>query len=86
MSNQSNPETKHLQASIGLFNPTPSFCYIAPGPYGCQTNPNVQCRFADTAPYFYEAFAQVWIQLAVSNFVICIIILIFRLIGQVVIT
>jgi len=44
--------------SIGLFNPTPSFCYIAPGPYGCQDDPDVECRFANTAPYFYEAFAQ----------------------------
>lgn len=50
--------------SIGLFNPTPSFCYIAPGPYGCSSNDEVDCRFGDTAPYFYEAFAQFWIQLA----------------------
>eukprot|EP00984_Skeletonema_dohrnii_P036837 scaffold38258_cov139-Skeletonema_dohrnii-CCMP3373.AAC.1 len=50
--------------SIGLFNPTPGFCYITPGPYGCQNDPNVTCRFGKTAPYFYEAFAQGWIQLA----------------------
>jgi len=50
--------------SIGLFNPTPGFCYITPGPYGCKNDPNVTCRFETTAPYFYEAFAQAWIQLA----------------------
>ena len=50
--------------SIGLFNPAPGFCFIAPGPYGCKNNPDVECRFGTTAAYFYEAFAQGWIQLA----------------------
>ncbi|KAK1735761.1 G protein-coupled receptor family protein [Skeletonema marinoi] len=50
--------------AIGLFNPTPGFCYITPGPYGCKNDPNVTCRFETTASYFYEAFAQAWIQLA----------------------
>lgn len=52
-------------ASIGLFNQTPAFCYIAPHPYGCANNPDTPCeRFGTTYPYFYEAFAQFWIQLA----------------------
>jgi hypothetical protein len=37
---------------------------IAPGPYGCKCNPDVECRFEYTAAYFYEAFAQGWIQVA----------------------
>jgi len=41
--------------SIGLFDRTPSFCYIARGSDG---------SFQNTAPIFYEAFAQIWIQLA----------------------
>ena len=53
-----------IGVSIGLYNPTPAFCYIAPAPYGCETNPDVPCRFGKTAAYFYEAFAQGWIQLA----------------------
>jgi len=53
-----------IGVSIGLFNPTPGFCYIEPAPYGCKTNPDVPCRFEKTAAYFYEAFAQGWIQLA----------------------
>lgn len=53
-----------IGVSIGLFNPTPGFCYITPGPYGCKSNPEVECRFGTTAAYFYEAFAQGWIQLA----------------------
>jgi len=53
-----------ISVSIGLYNPTPAFCYIAPGPYDCSTNPDVPCRFGTTATYFYEAFAQGWIQLA----------------------
>lgn len=52
-------------ASIGLFNPTPSFCYISPAPFGCLGNDDVPCeRFGTTFPYFYEAFGQFWIQLA----------------------
>ena len=52
-------------ASIGLFNPTPSFCYISPAPFGCLGNDEVPCeRFGTTFPYFYEAFGQFWIQLA----------------------
>eukprot|EP00567_Pseudictyota_dubia_P005595 CAMPEP_0197441010 /NCGR_PEP_ID=MMETSP1175-20131217/7381_1 /TAXON_ID=1003142 /ORGANISM="Triceratium dubium, Strain CCMP147" /LENGTH=468 /DNA_ID=CAMNT_0042971223 /DNA_START=227 /DNA_END=1633 /DNA_ORIENTATION=- len=52
-------------ASIGLFNKTPAFCYIAPAPYGCTKNPDVPCTLHGTTfPYFYEAFAQIWIQLA----------------------
>jgi len=52
-------------AAIGLFNPTASFCYIAPRPYGCLGNDDIPCyRFGTTFPYFYEAFAQFWIQLA----------------------
>ena len=53
-----------ISASIGLYNPTPAFCYIAPGPYDCSTNPDVPCRFETSATYFYEAFGQGWIQLA----------------------
>jgi len=53
-----------IGVSIGLFNPTPAFCYIALGPYGCKSNPDVECRFEYTAAYFYEAFAQGWIQVA----------------------
>ena len=53
-----------IGASIGLFNPTAGFCYITPGPYGCNTDPDVACRFQYTAAYFYEAFAQGWIQVA----------------------
>ena len=52
-------------ASIGLFNPTPSFCYISPAPFGCLGNDDIPCeRFGTTSPYFYEAFGQFWIQLA----------------------
>ena len=51
-------------AAIGLFNPTASFCYIAPSPFGCLGS-DIPCdRFGTTFPYFYEAFAQFWIQLA----------------------
>jgi hypothetical protein len=56
--------------SIGLFNPTQGFCYITPGPYGCQTNPDVPCRFEHTAAYFYEAFAQGWIQVAFVGIIV----------------
>ena len=53
-----------IGVSIGLFNPTPAFCYIAPGPYGCEEDPNLPCHFERSAAFFYEAFAQGWIQLA----------------------
>jgi len=59
-----------IGVSIGLFNPTPGFCYIAPGPYGCKTNPDVPCRFEYTAAYFYEAFAQGWIQVAYVGIIV----------------
>jgi len=52
-------------AAIGLFNPTASFCYIAPSPFGCLGSDDIPCdRFGTTFHYFYEAFAQFWIQLA----------------------
>mmetsp|Transcript_15331 Transcript_15331/g.21805 ORF Transcript_15331/g.21805 Transcript_15331/m.21805 type:complete len:391 (+) Transcript_15331:258-1430(+) len=50
--------------SIGLFNPTPGFCYITIGPYGCKANPDVSCPFEISAAWFYEGFGQAWIQLA----------------------
>ena len=53
-----------IGASIGLFNPTPGFCYITPGPYGCMDDPDMPCRFEKSAALFYEFFAQFWIQLA----------------------
>uniref|UniRef100_A0A7S2K929 G-protein coupled receptors family 1 profile domain-containing protein n=1 Tax=Skeletonema marinoi TaxID=267567 RepID=A0A7S2K929_9STRA len=56
--------------AIGLYNPTPAFCYIAPGPYDCTTNPDVPCPFETTAPYFYEVFAQGWIQLAYVGIIV----------------
>eukprot|EP00984_Skeletonema_dohrnii_P016499 scaffold7349_cov129-Skeletonema_dohrnii-CCMP3373.AAC.4 len=56
--------------SIGLFNPTPGFCYITAGPYGCKSNPDVPCPFETTAPYFYEAFAQGWIQVAYVGIIV----------------
>jgi len=52
-----------ISVSIGLFNPTPGFCYITPS-LGCKDSSAGECRFGNTAPYFYEAFAQGWIQLA----------------------
>eukprot|EP00984_Skeletonema_dohrnii_P036133 scaffold36756_cov150-Skeletonema_dohrnii-CCMP3373.AAC.1 len=55
---------------IGLYNPTPAFCYIATGPYDCTTNPDVPCPFETTAPYFYEAFAQGWIQVAYVGIIV----------------
>lgn len=54
-----------IGVSIGLFNPTPGFCYITPGSYGTQCSlAGDNCKFQSTAAYFYEAFAQGWIQLA----------------------
>ncbi len=59
-----------IGASIGLFNPTPAFCYIATGPYDCTTNPDVSCPFENSAAYFYEAFGQGWIQLAYVDIIV----------------
>ena len=54
-----------IGVSIGLFNPTPGFCYITPGSYGTNCSlAGENCKFQSTAAYFYEAFAQGWIQLA----------------------
>ena len=54
-----------IGVSIGLFNPTPGFCYITPGSYGTKCSlAGDNCKFQSTAAYFYEAFAQGWIQLA----------------------
>jgi hypothetical protein len=50
--------------AIGLFNPTPAFCYIAPqGPPGC-ASAGTCTKFGDSFPIFYELFAQLWIQIA----------------------
>ena len=51
--------------SIGLYNPTGAFCFIAPWPPRCNGNPDVDCeRFGDTHSLYYEFFAQLWLQIA----------------------
>ena len=63
--------------SIGLINPTDAYCHIAPGPYGCDEDPNVPCPFEKTYKYFGFAFSLGWILLAivviiVTNLLICL--------------
>ncbi len=59
-----------IGVSIGLFNPTPGFCYIASAPNAwCKTD-NTCTRFENSAAWFYEAFAQGWIQLAYVGIVV----------------
>ncbi len=66
-------------ASIGLFNPTPGFCYISPAPHKkCYYEPDIPCtRFEKSAVKFAIAFGQIWIQLGfmvivVTNTLICL--------------
>ena len=41
--------------SIGLYNPTGAFCFIAPWPPRCNGNPDVDCeRFGDTHSLYYN--------------------------------
>lgn len=59
-----------IGVSIGLFNPTPGFCYITAAPgYWCKSD-NSCTKFANSSAWFYEVFAQGWIQVAYVGIVV----------------
>lgn len=53
-------------AGIGLFNPTPAFCYIAPFPYGC-TRTNTCTRFGDSFGIFCKYKMLSWFKCVATS-------------------